>query len=88
MFHHVFIGNGCIKAWGNNKIARFVGYWRSINSEDYERIVQKYTKLTEWNLVILILKYRNKSNKEICMITGMSEHALAQTFYRLRSKAS
>ncbi len=86
MFHHVFMENGSIVAWSSNEIARFLGYWRSINSEDYEMIMQKYTKLTEWNLIILILRYRNKTNNEICTIMGMNEHTLAQALYRLKKK--
>ena len=86
MFHHVFMENGSIVAWSSNEIARFLGYWRSINSEDYEMIMQKYTKLTEWNLIILILKYRNKTNNEICTIMGMNEHTLAEVPYRLKKR--
>lgn len=71
---------------GQKKIAKFVSYWCAMNSDEAETLNKKYAKLTERNEMILILKLCGKTTKEICAITGMTEHTLAQALYRIKQK--
>ena len=86
MFRHVMIENGSTTTWDKNKIAKFVNYWSAMNSDEAETLNKKYAKLTERNKMILILKLCGKTTKEICAITGMTEHALTQALYRIKQK--
>ena len=86
MFRHVLTENGSITEWSKDKIAKFVSCWGALNSDEAETLNLKYAKLTEWNKMILILKLSGKTTKEICAITGMTEHALTQALYRIKQK--
>lgn len=86
MFRHVLTENGSITEWSKDKIAKFVSCWGALNSDEAETLNLKYVKLTEWNKMILILKLSGKTTKEICAITGMTEHALTQALYRIKQK--
>ena len=86
MFRHVMIENGSTTTWDKNKIAKFVSYWCAMNSDEAETLNKKYARLTERNKMILILKLCGKTTKEICAITGMTEHTLAQALYRIKQK--
>ena len=86
MFRHVLTENGSITEWSKDKIAKFVSCWGALNSDEAETLNLKYAKLTEWNKMILILKLSGKTIKEICAITGMTEHALTQALYRIKQK--
>ena len=86
MFRHVMIENRSTTTWDKNKIAKFVSYWCAMNSDEAETLNKKYARLTERNKMILILKLCGKTTKEICAITGMAEHTLAQALYRIKQK--
>lgn len=86
MFRHVLTENGSITEWSKDKIEKFVSCWGALNSDEAETLNLKYAKLTEWNKMILILKLSGKTTKEICAITGMTEHALTQALYRIKQK--
>lgn len=86
MMDDVIVHNKCIAKWGNDKMARFIGYCCCALPELNDIFEKEYETLTKQNKLMLILLHLNKSKEEICEILGMQESAYRKAKNRLDNK--